>query len=71
MLFFMEAVGFAWVEHQFRSYSVAFEAAVKLEALADRIDGVGFALQNQVGVLAFFKCTNGELLRKPAIFSGS
>jgi hypothetical protein len=51
MLFFMEAVRLAWVEHQFRIDSIAFEATVKLEALADRVDGVGFALQNQGGSL--------------------
>ncbi len=54
MLFFMEAVRLAWVEHQFRIDSITFEAAVKLKTLADRVNGIGFALQNQrrgLGVL--------------------
>ena len=50
----MEAVRLAWVEHQFRIDSIALEAAVKLEALADRVNSVGLALQNQRWGLGVF-----------------
>src|SRR5271165_6998 len=55
MLLLVKAMRLPWINHQFTFHAVALQPAIQLLALAQRIDGIGIALQNERGRLGIFQ----------------